>query len=58
MKIYPHPSHEDAMQVSSASDCTGLIPAGTTDEQEMEMYEELYDFLPEPAKKQNKPHME
>ena len=42
----------------SSSDCTGLIPAGTTDEQEMEMYEELYDFLPEPAKKQNKPHME
>lgn len=58
MKIYPHPKPGDTMQVSSASDCTGLIPAGTTDEQELEMYEELYDFLPEPAAKPNKPHID
>ena len=56
MKIYPHPN--DSMQVSSASDCTGLIPAGTTDEEEMEVYEELYDFLPEPAEKPRKPRTE
>ena len=30
----------------SFQDCTGLIPAGTVDENEMENYEELYPFLP------------
>lgn len=50
MKIYPHPLPDDeSMKVSSASDCTGLIPAGAADDEEMENYAELYDFLPEPA---------
>ena len=34
------------MKPCSAQDCTGLIPAGTVDENEMENYEELYPFLP------------
>lgn len=35
----------DYLNVSSATDCTGLIPAGATEE-ELENYEELYPFLP------------
>ncbi|MBR5509615.1 MAG: hypothetical protein IKV59_06140 [Lachnospiraceae bacterium] len=31
---------------NSAQDCTGLIPAGPVDENELEAYEELYPFLP------------
>ena len=33
---------------ASAMDCTGLIPAGLDDEAELEAYQELYSFLPEP----------
>lgn len=32
--------------VSSAGDCTGLIPAGIKKEEELEAYEEMYNFLP------------
>lgn len=32
---------------NSAQDCTGLIPAGPVDEEELEAYEELYPFLPQ-----------
>ena len=32
--------------ISSATDCTGLIPAGITDEEELEHYYELYPYLP------------
>ena len=32
----------------SAQDCTGLIPAGLDDEAELEAYQELSSFLPEP----------
>ena len=32
----------------SAQDCTGLIPAGLDNEAELEAYQELYSFLPEP----------
>lgn len=30
----------------SAQDCTGVIPAGPVDENELENYEELYPYLP------------
>lgn len=38
-------SNDDLMNVSSDMDCTGLIPAKPSSEQE-ENYNELYDFLP------------
>ena len=34
------------MKPCSAQDCTGLIPNGITNEEELENYEELYPFLP------------
>lgn len=37
---------EYTMSISSAKECTGLIPAGTTDEDELEYYEELYPYSP------------
>lgn len=30
----------------SANDCTGLIPAGVTNREELEAYEELYPYRP------------
>lgn len=44
----------DYLKVSSAHDCTGLIPAGIQDDEEVENYEELYPFLPKAARP-NKP---
>lgn len=51
--MYPHMNefdsepwnNDDLMNVSSEMDCTGLIPAKPSSEQE-ENYNELYDFLP------------
>ena len=37
---------EDYLSSASATDCTGLIPAGITDEDEIAYYEELYPFFP------------
>lgn len=37
--------NDDFMNASSGTDCTGLIPAKPSSEQE-ENYNELYDFLP------------
>ena len=42
----------DFLTVSSAQDCTGLIPAGIQNEEEVEKYEELYPFLPKAVKKE------
>lgn len=42
----------DFLKVSSAQDCTGLIPAGIQNEEEVENYEELYPFLPKAVKKE------
>ncbi|HCT91579.1 MAG TPA: hypothetical protein DF613_09425 [Lachnospiraceae bacterium] len=43
------PYHTDATEnllcTSSATDCTGLIPAGITDD-ELDAYEQLYPYLP------------
>ena len=36
----------DYLKPASTQDCTGLIPSGPVDEQEMNQYEELYSFLP------------
>lgn len=55
MKEYPYPPEEDqeeaqqlqtpAMNISSAGDCTGLIPVISGDEA-YDSYAELYGFLP------------
>ena len=39
-------TEEEGFDVCSATDCTGLIPAGPASEEELEQYEELYPFLP------------
>lgn len=43
----------DFLKPCSMGDCTGLIPAGPVDEQEMADYEELYPFLPRAQQKKN-----
>lgn len=49
-KLPPIPEY-DYLKTASAQDCTGLIPAAPTGENELENYEELYPFLPEPSTK-------
>lgn len=47
--MYPYPDKKEPdfpMHIGSNDDCTGLIPAGLTSEQQEENYNELYDFLP------------
>ena len=39
----------DNIKSASAQDCTGLIPANVQSEEELENYESLYPFLPQPA---------
>ena len=41
----PYPSLQE-MGISSAMDCTGLIPSLPEDEAEMESYKEMYRFEP------------
>ena len=48
--ILKNPADYDYLKASSTQDCTGLIPAGITYEEELENYEELYPFLPHAAK--------
>lgn len=53
--MYPFPNPEsdniweeisdESIKASSGTDCTGLIPTASTNE-ELENYNELYDFLP------------
>ena len=52
--ILSNPADYDYLKSSSAQDCTGLIPAGITYEEELENYEELYPFLPYAAKNTKK----
>ncbi len=55
--LYPYPERDETeenageplMNVSSGQDCTGLIPAAPTTEDEYGSYEELYEFLPNAA---------
>lgn len=49
-RIIQNPADYDYMKPSSAQDCTGLIPAGITYEEELENYEDLYPFLPQISK--------
>lgn len=35
---------DNELFVSSATDCTGLIPAAVTEESEIESYSEIYDI--------------
>ncbi len=44
----------DYLKSNSVQDCTGLIPAGIVDDEEINSYEELYPFLPHPAEKNHK----
>lgn len=44
-------SGEQELDICSATDCTGLIPAGIDSEEELEYYLELYPFLPRPSGK-------
>ena len=37
---------EDYLFSASCTDCTGLIPSVTDDEEKLENYEELYPYLP------------
>ena len=53
-KIIQNPADYDYTKASSAQDCTGLIPAGITYEEELENYEELYPFLHQAAKNTQK----
>ena len=46
---------EDFFNASSATDCTGLIPSAPENTDEVENYEEIYHFLPQAAKKKEKP---
>ncbi len=49
-RILQTPADYDYTKASSTQDCTGLIPAGITYEEEIENYEELYPFLPQISK--------
>ncbi|MBE6836566.1 MAG: hypothetical protein E7509_01015 [Ruminococcus sp.] len=45
--------------VCSSGDCTGLIPAGINNKDEIEAYNEMYNFIPDPIieeKENKKPH--
>ena len=53
-RILQNPADYDYLKASSVQDCTGLIPAGITYEEEIENYEELYPFLPQISKKGQK----
>ncbi len=54
--MYPYPSDteitpvsnfdEDDFKAPSGMDCTGLIPAAVRSDEELENYNELYEFLP------------
>ena len=54
--MYPYPpdidvNHlgefdSDDFKASSGTDCTGRIPAAVTNDNELQNYNELYDFLP------------
>lgn len=41
----------DYLNTSSATDCTGLIPATPAEDEELENYEDLYPFLPKAISK-------
>ncbi|MGN0314805.1 MAG: hypothetical protein ACI4EG_08455 [Fusicatenibacter sp.] len=50
----PYHVKDDDLKITSATDCTGLIPALPEDEEEIEFYEELYPYLPRPQETEEK----
>lgn len=40
----------------SNGDCTGLIPAGLSSDEQLEAYKELYNFIPKAVSDNKKPH--
>lgn len=40
---------KDDFTCCSGTDCTGLIPAGLTSDEEAEAYQELYPYMAQPA---------
>lgn len=53
-KLLQNSADDNYLKAASAQDCTGLIPAGITYEEELENYEELYPFLHQAAKNTQK----
>ena len=49
-KLLQNSADDNYLKAASAQDCTGLIPAGITYEEELENYEDLYPFLPQISK--------
>ncbi len=42
--------------VCSSGDCTGLIPAGISSKDEIEAYNEMYNFIPDPITDKDSPN--
>ncbi len=47
-------SYDYLANAASAQDCTGLIPGGFPDEEELEAYNEIYHYRPPQIKKEQK----
>lgn len=52
---YGELDEDSFMNISSADDCTGLIPSAVISEEEYDNYAELYDFLPPEGEHFEKP---
>lgn len=46
--IHYSQDRNDDLRTCSTMDCTGLIPAGMTEEEMVDAYNELYPYLPTP----------
>ena len=46
-------SYDFMSNAASTQDCTGLIPAGPVDEEELESYEAVYHYQPPKIKTEN-----
>lgn len=46
-------SYDFMSNAASTQDCTGLIPAGPVDEEELESYETVYHYQPPKIRKKN-----
>ena len=47
-------SYDDLSNAASAHDCTGLIPGGVQDVEEVEAYNEIYHYRPPQIRNQQK----
>lgn len=48
-------SHLDDLKAGAAMDCTGLIPSDPQSQDEVESYQEMYNFRPVAENKKNNP---